>query len=104
MKLPILCCIKPLTAIFGMQKSKLTYSPAELLMPEAAMRHEIIPPVTLTGIARLKLKWKVSIQALIRRAYELSIITANQYKYLFTQLSARGWRTREPVELLAEKP
>lgn len=77
---------------------------AELLMPEAAMRHEIIPPITLTGIARLKMKWKVSIQALIRRAHELNIITANQYKYLFTQLSARGWRTREPVELLPEKP
>jgi Zn-dependent peptidase ImmA (M78 family)/DNA-binding XRE family transcriptional regulator len=63
---------------------------SELLMPESAMRHEIIRPVTLTGIARLKMKWRVSIQALIRRAYELAIITASQYKYLFTQLSRKS--------------
>lgn len=72
---------------------------AELLMPEDAIREEIIPPVTLTQIAQLKPRWKVSIQALIRRAYDLEIITRRQYTYLFEQLSGLGWRTREPENL-----
>lgn len=69
------------------------------LLPEQAMREEIKPPVTLTLLAKLKLRWGVSIQALIMRAYKLKIITQRQAKYLFSQMSANGWRTREPSNL-----
>jgi Zn-dependent peptidase ImmA (M78 family)/DNA-binding XRE family transcriptional regulator len=72
---------------------------AAFLLPEKAMRREILSPVTLTSIARLKLRWGVSMQALIRRASELGIITDRQYRYLFEQLSQRGWRTQEPSNL-----
>ena len=72
---------------------------AELLMPEDAIRPELIAPITLTQVARLKPRWKVSIQALIRRAYELQVITRRQYTYLFEQLSTLGWRLREPDNL-----
>jgi Zn-dependent peptidase ImmA (M78 family)/DNA-binding XRE family transcriptional regulator len=79
---------------------------AEFLMPETAMRDEIIPPVTLMDIAKLKPRWKVSMQALVRRAYDLKIITERQYEYLFVQISARGWRKQEPsnLEVQIEKP
>jgi Zn-dependent peptidase ImmA (M78 family)/DNA-binding XRE family transcriptional regulator len=77
---------------------------AEFLMPEQAMRDEIKPPVTLSSLAALKPKWRVSIQALIRRAKDLSIITVRQYRYLFEQLSAMGWRLKEPIEIEPEKP
>lgn len=45
-------------------------------------------------------------QALIRRARDLDIITDRQYRYLFEQLSARGWRTKEPsnLDIPEEKP
>lgn len=72
---------------------------AEFLMPETAMRREIQPPVTLSGIVSLKPRWKVSIQALIRRAFDLSIVSERQYRYLFEQLGRKGWRVREPVNL-----
>jgi Zn-dependent peptidase ImmA (M78 family)/transcriptional regulator with XRE-family HTH domain len=72
---------------------------AELLMPEAAMRQEIIPPITLTSLAELKPRWGVSIQALARRASDLEIISKRQYHYLFEQIGARGWRKQEPVNL-----
>ena len=72
---------------------------AEFLMPEDAIKHELIAPVTLTSIAQLKPKWGVSMQALIYRAHDLKIITDRQYRYLFEQLSARGWRTKEPSNL-----
>ncbi len=79
---------------------------AELLMPESTMRLEITAPVTLTSIAALKPRWKVSIAALIRRAYQLEIITERQYTSLFQQLTAHGWRTREPshLDVAAERP
>ena len=77
---------------------------AELLMPEIAMRRELVPPVTLTSVSRLKARWRVAIQALVRRAFELEIITKRQYTYLFEQIGARGWRTSEPVEVPIEKP
>lgn len=72
---------------------------AEFLLPEKSMRQEILAPVTLTSIARLKLRWGASMQALIHRARDLDIITERQYRYLFEQLSTRGWRTKEPPNL-----
>ncbi len=69
------------------------------LMPEQAMREEMKAPITLTILAKLKLRWGVSMQALIMRAYKLGIITQRQTKYLFAQISAQGWRTREPSNL-----
>jgi Zn-dependent peptidase ImmA (M78 family)/DNA-binding XRE family transcriptional regulator len=79
---------------------------AELLMPEIAMRRDLAPPVTLSGIAKLKPRWRVAIQALVRRAHDLGIITKRQYSYLFQQIGARGWRTEEPAHLAVpvEKP
>lgn len=77
---------------------------AQFLLPEDAMRQELIPPVTLTSVAGLKPRWRVSMQALIRRAKVLGIITNNQYRYLFQQLSAKGWRTCEPIDLPPERP
>jgi len=79
---------------------------AEFLLPEVAMREEILPPVTLETFLQLKPRWGVSIQAMIVRAKNLGIITPRKYKYLFQQLSSRGWRTHEPKEVLvpAEKP
>ncbi len=79
---------------------------AELLMPEKAMRREITSPVTLTSLAALKPKWGVAIAALVYRAHELGIIADRQYRYLFEQISIRGWRTSEPenLDIPIEKP
>lgn len=79
---------------------------AELLMPEETIREEIGTPVTLTHLARFKPRWKVSIQALTRRAYDLEIITRRQYTYLFEQLSSMGWRRHEPdnLDIPVERP
>lgn len=71
----------------------------QFLMPEFTIREELLPPVTLASVAGLKQRWGVSMQALIMRALKLGIITLRQRKYLFQQLSMRGWRTREPENL-----
>jgi Zn-dependent peptidase ImmA (M78 family)/DNA-binding XRE family transcriptional regulator len=77
---------------------------AEFLMPEMAMRRELVTPVTLASVSKLKARWRVAIQALVRRAFELDIITRRQYTYLFEQIGARGWRKNEPIEVPVEKP
>ncbi|MCL6571719.1 MAG: XRE family transcriptional regulator [Bacillus sp. (in: Bacteria)] len=46
----------------------------------------------------LKKKWKVSIQAMIVRAYHLKAINYNQYQNLLRGISKRGWRTNEPLD------
>lgn len=79
---------------------------AEFLLPEIAMRQEISTPVNLFSLSRLKEAWGVSLQFLVRRAAELEIITERQYRYLFQQLSARGWKRAEPDDAIVavEKP
>jgi Zn-dependent peptidase ImmA (M78 family)/transcriptional regulator with XRE-family HTH domain len=55
--------------------------------------------VTLELLAALKPEWKVAMQALLMRASHLKLVTSNQARYLWQQISAHGWRTREPPEL-----
>lgn len=72
---------------------------SEFLMPKDALKADLVTPITLTSLAKLKQKWGVSLQALIYRAYDLDLITERHYHYLFEQLSIKGWRKREPKEL-----
>ena len=80
----------------------------EFVLPEEAMRREMTPPVTLASLAPLRPRWGASIQFLAHRSRDLGITTANQFKYLMQQVSARGWRTskREPGDdgVPQEKP
>lgn len=62
--------------------------------------------LSLERFMALKLYWKVSMQALMMRAYHLGRLSESAYKYYFVQMGKRGWRTSEPVELptLVERP
>jgi Zn-dependent peptidase ImmA (M78 family)/DNA-binding XRE family transcriptional regulator len=74
------------------------------LLPAAAMREALVPPITLTTLAALKARWGVSLQVLIRRARALEVLTPSQYRALYAQLGARGWRTEEPIAVPVERP
>ena len=67
------------------------------LLPPAAMREEVTRPTTLETFLSIKLKWGVSVQAALVRAFHLELITQRKYRTLFQRLSARGWRTYEPM-------
>ncbi|TIH30792.1 XRE family transcriptional regulator [Subtercola vilae] len=75
-----------------------------LLMPKAAARSELHSQITLSQLARVKAQFGISIQALIMRAAALHIIDQQRQRSLFVQLSARGWRQNEPVEVQPEHP
>lgn len=76
---------------------------AEFLMPAAEIGPEL-HSLTLPKAAALKSSWKVSMQALIVRAFQLGKISENQYQYLFRQLSAKGYRKCEPAPIPPEEP
>lgn len=77
---------------------------AEFLMPELLIRHELAN-LTLGKAVDLKREWGVSVAALIQRARQLRMLPDSRRTSLFKQLSARGWRTREPAsdEIAPEK-
>lgn len=60
--------------------------------------------MSLQRAADLKIYWRVSMQALIMRAYNLDRISKIQYRRLFTELSKRGYRKKEPQMIVPEEP
>jgi Zn-dependent peptidase ImmA (M78 family) len=76
---------------------------SEFLMPKTDVA-PYLNRLSLAKLASLKPLWKVSMQALLERAYNLNKITSNQRQYLWRQISKSGYRTKEPVEILVEKP
>ncbi len=77
---------------------------SEFLTPKEVMIKQMLPPITLATLAPLKSRWRVSIQLLIRRAYDINKITDRQYKYLMQQMSIKGLRKNEPIKIPIEKP
>jgi Zn-dependent peptidase ImmA (M78 family)/transcriptional regulator with XRE-family HTH domain len=78
---------------------------AEFLMPAQDIRADLSRgPVTVPALAQLKSKWRVSIAALLRRAWDLDVISDGRYRQLNIELSRAGYRTIEPVLLVDETP
>ena len=76
---------------------------AAILMPKHDIRTDL-REVTIKHFTRIKPYWKVSIQALLERAYSMRRITKNQRRYFYMNLSKHGYRTREPAPLGRETP
>lgn len=75
-----------------------------LLIPEPAMRSEVSETLSLNGFVALKATWGVSVQAIIARGHALGLLSDARRKALMMQVSYRGWRTSEPVEVKPESP
>jgi len=72
---------------------------AAFLMPEEDIRKDFEGGITLSILADLKRKWKVSMISLLYRSDDLSYLTPNQKRYLIQQFNEQKIRRREPVEL-----
>lgn len=75
------------------------------LLPDNRFSKDIYT-INIDTFVYLKTKWKVSIAAMIVRCYNLNLITNDQYTYLFKRISAKKWRTQEPLDdrIPFEKP
>jgi Zn-dependent peptidase ImmA (M78 family)/transcriptional regulator with XRE-family HTH domain len=91
--------------VFDELEEQAHYFASALLLPEAAFTNDFWAP-TLKCLEGLKKKWNVSIQAMMRRALELNLITSAQFGYLNIGISKRGWRVQEPLDDVTpiEKP
>lgn len=76
---------------------------SEFLVPLHEISHQL-SKLTLSKLADLKAYWKMSMQALLYKASKSELITENQSKYLWKQLSAAGYRKNEPIDFPREKP
>ena len=76
------------------------------LMPASAFSREFsMKGFSWKSILQLKQRWRVSAQAIVRRAYDLGLISALNYRYAFQDMSAKGWRSKgEPFEPTFEDP
>jgi Zn-dependent peptidase ImmA (M78 family)/transcriptional regulator with XRE-family HTH domain len=78
---------------------------AEFLMPAAEIMSELPHKVDWSSLFALKVRWQVSLAALLMRAKTLEVISPNEYLSAVKYASARGWRRLEPVQLDApEQP
>lgn len=69
----------------------------ELLMPEADIKPMLLP-LSMDKLARLKLYWLVSMQAVIMRAQSLGCIKPPTARYYWAKLNAGGFRETEPYD------
>lgn len=67
------------------------------LLPRSSFVHEFPRSRFLdwTRIFELKLRWKVSVAAILRRAYDLRLISADQYRTGYIHLSKTGQKRNE---------
>lgn len=75
-----------------------------LLMPQKDAELIMTQHLMLADLVRLKAGWGMSISSMISRASNLGIIDADRTRSLQIQLSARGWRKKEPVYVGTEHP
>jgi len=55
-------------------------------------------PLRIPYYTELKRKWKVSIQAMSRRAWKLDIVSLDEYQMIIRTLQRRGLRKDEPLD------
>jgi Zn-dependent peptidase ImmA (M78 family)/transcriptional regulator with XRE-family HTH domain len=75
------------------------------LLPESGFTRELYAP-TIDGLMALKPRWKMSVAGMIKRVEDLGLVTEEQGRRLWINLTRRGWRKREPLDdsLVPEAP
>lgn len=76
---------------------------AELLMPGEYIKNSL-RGLKLSYLAELKRYWLTSMSSIIRRAKDLKAIDENRYKYLNMELSRRGLRKNEKLNVDIDSP
>jgi Zn-dependent peptidase ImmA (M78 family)/DNA-binding XRE family transcriptional regulator len=77
---------------------------SEFLMPRSDIRKQLVPPVTLEKLARMKPYWKVSIASLIMTASSLGKISDSTKSRLFSRMNVMGIARNEPYAIRQEVP
>jgi len=73
------------------------------LMPEASVRANSPRFATIENLIQLKKIWNVSIASLVRRLFDLKLITEWQYRTLYIEMSSRKMLKEEPEGISKER-
>lgn len=75
------------------------------LLPAESFSEELYS-LSLDVLQHAKSRWRVSMQAMLRRARDLKLVSQDKYERASRELSRRGYRLREPLddELPTEPP
>lgn len=76
------------------------------LMPREGFARDFnsLPRLDWPNLFELKRHWMVSVGAIVRRAYDLELINAAQYRRFNQYIRAKGWHKGEPQEPEEESP
>lgn len=74
------------------------------LLPQVVVHTRVSESLNLHGYLPIKADYGISVGAIIMRARDLRVISADRARSLQIQLSSQGWRTEEPVPVADEKP
>ena len=84
---------------FRLREEQANKFASAFLLPKEAFTEDITPYCNkLNAYVEFKRKWKVSVSAMVMRAFDLGIISPNQSQYLWRQISRSGWKTKEPLD------
>ncbi|WP_310568612.1 XRE family transcriptional regulator [Gemmatimonas sp.] len=74
------------------------------LLPANPFRAECPTRLSWPMLRTLKRRWGVSLQAIVRRAFDLGVYSEATYRRAYVQIGQYGWRTQEPDEPSFEHP
>ncbi len=75
---------------------------SEFLMPTSDVIRDFYN-MSMDKFMALKMHWRVSMQSLIMKAHRVGRMSDSAYRYYMINMSKRGWRAHEPVELVNVK-
>lgn len=76
---------------------------SSFLMPEGSIKAYAPNYATIENLIQLKKIWLVSLSSLVRRLYDLDLITEWHYRTLNIEMSSRGMLKKEPEPIAKEK-
>lgn len=74
---------------------------AAFLLPARVLEEYFLPvgrKIALSELAELKLRYGVSFQAIMRRAFDLELVTERRFRSFREMMNEKGWLWKEPVE------
>lgn len=73
----------------------------EFMMPEREIKSNLYP-LNLEKLARLKLRWKISMAAILQHGKRIGAVNDRYFRYIRTELSKSGFSKVEPYEDMVE--
>jgi len=79
---------------------------AAFLLPARIMEEYFLPAgrkIALSELAEIKTRYGISLQAIMRRALDLELVTERRFRSFREMMNEKGWLWKEPVEYRGEE-